>query len=62
LGRLKNKPLKRQQDYTHDYSEENYIKAMKKFQIETRGMLKDSVEFTAVRNKIYSELRQEKGN
>jgi hypothetical protein len=34
-----------------------YIKAMKKFQKETRGILPTSVEYKFIRNKIYSDLR-----
>lgn len=33
---------------------------MKKFQVLTRGMLKDSREYTNVRNQIYAELRNAK--
>lgn len=31
---------------------------MKRFQMETRGILKDSAEYIAVRNRIYDELRK----
>lgn len=60
MGRLLNKSVKRQSDYEHSYDEADYLKALKKFQVESRGMLKDSQEYTRIRNKIYAELRVQK--
>jgi hypothetical protein len=37
-----------------------YVAAMKRFQIETRGMLPDSDEVKLIRNKIYEEMRLDK--
>jgi hypothetical protein len=58
MGRVLNKPMKKQSNTQVNYDEAEYLKAMKKFQILTRGMLKDSTEYTNVRNEIYSELRR----
>jgi hypothetical protein len=61
MRRLQNKPVKRDPNYRHNYDEDTYIKAMKKFQMEARGLVPGTQEYNAIRNKIYSELRQEKG-
>jgi hypothetical protein len=60
LGRLLNKPHRKQSDNVINYDETEYLQAMKRFQVKTRGMLKDSPEYTQVRNSIYSELRRSK--
>lgn len=45
-----------------NFDETEYLQAMKRFQVKTRGMLKDSPEYTQVRNAIYSELRRAKAS
>ena len=42
MGRLLNKKFKKQNDNVINFDEAQYIVAMKQFQLETRGMLKDS--------------------
>lgn len=37
-----------------------YLKALKKFQKRARGLIKDSPEYTQLRNQIYKELRDDK--
>ena len=59
--RLLNKQIKPRSDKVEkQYDQRQYISAMKKFQKESKGMLPDSPEWNAVRNRIYSELRQQK--
>lgn len=58
LRRLQNKPVKRQSNNQHQYDDEEYIKAMKKFQKEARGIVPGSKEYDEIRNTIYRELRQ----
>lgn len=60
MRRLQNKPLKRQSNTVTQYDEAVYVAAMKRFQIETRGMLPDSDEVKLIRNKIYEEMRLDK--
>ena len=60
MRRLQNKPLKRQSNTEINFDEAVYLQAMKRFQIETRGMLPDSAPYMAVRNKIYAEMRTHK--
>ena len=44
--RLLNKPMKRQSnEWTNTIDDETYVKAMKKFQKDTRGILPTSVEY-----------------
>lgn len=57
MKRLQNKPVKRESLNKHNYDEDSYIRAMKKFQKEARGLLKGSPEYDAIRAKIYGELR-----
>lgn len=42
----------------HVYDEELYIKGMKKFQKESRGLMQGTTEYENVRNKVYNELRK----
>lgn len=60
MRRLQNKAVKRESNNQHSYDEDTYILAMKRFQKEARGLVPGTPEYTAVRNKIYSELRQQK--
>lgn len=60
MKRMMNKPVKKESLQKHNYDEDTYIKAMKKFQKESRGLLKDSPEYDNIRNKIYGELRMNK--
>jgi hypothetical protein len=53
--------VKKESNFRHDFDEDTYIKAMKKFQMEARGLVPGTPEYSSVRNKIYSELRKEKG-
>ncbi len=39
-----------------------YIRAMKKFQKEARGLVPRTKEYDEVRNKVYQELRLEKAD
>ena len=61
MRRLQNKPVKRDPNYRHNYDEETYIKAMKRFQMEARGLIPGTPEYNSIRNKIYSEMRIQKG-
>ena len=61
MRRLQNKPVKKESNFRHDYDEDTYIRAMKKFQMEARGLVPGTSEYQSVRNKIYTELRKEKG-
>ena len=58
--RLLNKPLKKQSNFSHDYDQTEYLRAMKEFQLRTRGVRKGSAEFESIRNEIYSKLREDK--
>ncbi len=60
MKRMLNKPIKKQSLQKHNYDEDTYLRAMKKFQKESRGLLKGSPEYDSIRNKIYGELRQQK--
>jgi len=60
MRRLQNKAVKRESNNQHNYDEDTYILAMKRFQKEARGLVPGTPEYTAIRNKIYSELRQQK--
>ena len=42
------------------YDQEVYLAAVKKFQKESKGLMPNSPEWNAVRNRIYSELRDQK--
>ncbi len=39
MRRLQNKPVKKDSHYRHGYDEDTYIRAMKKFQQEARGLV-----------------------
>lgn len=43
--RLLNKPMNRQSNFIHNYDPNDYLIAMKKFQVKTRGMLKNTKEY-----------------
>lgn len=58
--RLLNKPVKRQGNTQLHYDDAAYVRAMKQFQKETRGMLPESDAAKAVRNRIYAQLRIDK--
>lgn len=60
MRRLQNKPVRKEGNNQHNYDEDTYIQAMKKFQREARGYVPGTPEYTSVRNKIYSELRNNK--
>lgn len=57
MRRLQNKPVKKDSNIRHNYDEDTYIKAMKKFQREARGLVPGTHEYNSVRNMVYSELR-----
>lgn len=38
----------------HNYDEDTYLKAMKKFHREARGLMPGSAEYESVRNHIYA--------
>ncbi len=57
MRRLLNKPVKKESQNKYDYDEDSYLKAMKKFQKEARGLLPGSPEYDAIRSKVYGELR-----
>lgn len=59
MRRLQNKPVKKESNNTHNYDEDVYIKAMKRFQREARGFVPGSSEYTQIRNKIYGEMRRQ---
>jgi hypothetical protein len=61
MRRLQNKPVKKESTFRHNYDEDTYIKAMKRFQMEARGLVPGTPEYMSVRNKIYTELRIQKG-
>lgn len=58
--RLLNKNLKRQSDFHNSFDPNSYLVAIKKFQRETQGVRKGTIEFENIRNKIYEQLRNEK--
>lgn len=58
--RLLNKPFKKQSSFKHNYDPADYMVAMKKFHLKTRGMIRDSEGFDEIRNQIYAELRHKK--
>jgi hypothetical protein len=53
---LQNKVFKATPNETTNYDVDTYLKAMKRFQKETRGIVRDSSEYTEIRNNIYREL------
>ncbi|CDW79426.1 UNKNOWN [Stylonychia lemnae] len=55
-----NKPVKKDSDIRHNYDEDTYLKALKKFTKESRGLTPGTQEHTNIRNKIYAELREQK--
>lgn len=57
MRRLLNKPVKKESNIQHMYDEDSYIRAIKKFQKETRGFIPGSQAYDQIRNKIYQELR-----
>jgi len=61
MRRLQNKPVKKESTFRHGYDEDTYIRAMKKFQMEARGLVPGTQEYHIIRNKIYTELRIQKG-
>lgn len=61
MRRLQNKPVKKESNTRHNYDEDTYIKGMKKFQKEARGLVPGTPEYTMVRNKIYTEMRITQG-
>ena len=44
------------------YDEIDYIKAMKKFKAEARGLIPGSIEYHQIRNRIYKELSNQADN
>jgi hypothetical protein len=60
MRRLQNKPVKKDSNIRHNYDEDTYIKGMKKFQLEARGLVPGTLEYNTVRNKIYFEMRLQK--
>lgn len=60
MRRLMNKPGKKQSNDLNDFHEAAYIKSMKRYQIETRGMLPDSQQVRDIRNRLFSEMRNDK--
>lgn len=60
MKRMLNKPIKKDSDTKHDYDEDTYLRGLKKFTKEARGLVPGSLEYTTIRNKIYKELREEK--
>ena len=60
MRRLMNKPVmahKKKVDMSQFYDSTAYLAAMKEFQARTNGLLKDSDEYTDIRNEIYNRLR-----
>lgn len=50
MRRLQNKPARRESNNQHKYDEITYIRAMKKFQKEARGIVPGSKEYDDIRN------------
>ena len=59
MRRLQNKSARKDSNNRHNYDEDTYLKAMKKFQREARGLVPGTHEYVMVRNKIYGELRRD---
>ncbi|TNV77646.1 hypothetical protein FGO68_gene3438 [Halteria grandinella] len=59
MRRLQNKTVRKESTNRHNYDEDTYLKAMKKFQREARGLVPGTNEYVMVRNKIYGELRRD---
>ena len=57
MKRMLNKPIKKDSDQKHGYDEDTYLRALKKFTKEARGLTPGTQEYTEIRNKIYGELR-----
>lgn len=60
MRRMLNKPVKRQSVNQFNYDEDMYIRAMKRFQKQARGLVPRTKEYDEVRNQVYKELRLEK--
>lgn len=57
VGKVRNKT---RTDFSEHYNPESYIKAIKKLQTMTKGMLRDEPEYINIKNNIFKELNKEK--
>ncbi|CAI2372762.1 unnamed protein product [Moneuplotes crassus] len=59
MRRLQNKTFqKKGTDHSQFYESTAYLSAMREFKERTSGLLKNSLEYTAIRNDIYKKLQQ----